>query len=194
MLGAAILFTHDDFLRDVDQTTGQVTGFCGTQCGIGQTLTRAVLGDEVFEHGQAFTVVGLDRTRDDLALRVGHEASHTCNLADLHPVASSTGLDHDVHVVVIMEVVAHGARDLVGAFGPQVDELLAALLVGEQTKIELGVDLRGLILVVLDDRFTVRRLDDVGEGHGHARPRCAGEAEILERVKGCGDLLRGAAR
>ena len=36
-LGAAVLFAHDDILGDVDQTTGQVTGFCGTQCGIGQT-------------------------------------------------------------------------------------------------------------------------------------------------------------
>ena len=194
VLGAAILFTHDDFLRDVDQTTGQVTGFCGTQCGIGQTLTRAVLRDEVLEHGQAFAVVGLDRTRDDLALRVSHEASHTCDLADLHPVASCTGLDHDVHVVVIMEVVAHGFGDLVGAFGPQVDELLAALLVCQQTEVELGVDLGGLAFVVLDDRLAIRRLDDVGECHGHAGPRCAGEAEILERVKGCGDLLRGVAR
>ena len=89
-LGAAILFAHNHVLGDVHQTTGQVTRLCGTQCGIGQALTRAVLGDEVFQHGQAVAVVGLHRSRNDLALRVGHEASHACDLVNLHHVSSCT--------------------------------------------------------------------------------------------------------
>src|SRR2546430_9767170 len=39
------------------------------------TLFRsAVRGDEVLQDGQALAEVGLDRARDDLALRVGHQA------------------------------------------------------------------------------------------------------------------------
>ena len=50
-----------------------------------------------------------------------------------------------------MEVVAHGFGDLVGAFGPQVDELLAALLVGDDVALLLRAhhDLDGGFLNLL---------------------------------------------
>ena len=56
-LSAAIFFTHDYFLRNVHKTTSQVARFCRTKCGICQTLTSAVLGDEVLQHGQTIAVV-----------------------------------------------------------------------------------------------------------------------------------------
>ena len=62
----AVPLAHDELLRDVDESTGQVAGVGGTQRGVGQTLARAVRRDEVLEHGQAFTEVALDRARDDL--------------------------------------------------------------------------------------------------------------------------------
>ena len=36
----AVLLADDDFLRDIDQTAGQVAGVSGTQSGIGQTLNE----------------------------------------------------------------------------------------------------------------------------------------------------------
>ncbi len=50
--------------RHVDQTAGQVTGVGGTQSRIGQALTGASGGDEVFQHGQALTEVCLDGDLD----------------------------------------------------------------------------------------------------------------------------------
>ena len=67
--GAAIDLADDDVLRDVDQTTGQVTRVCRTQRGVGQTLTGAVRGDEVLQNGQALAEVRLNRAVDNLALR-----------------------------------------------------------------------------------------------------------------------------
>src|SRR3712207_7734150 len=40
----------------------------------------------LLEHREALTEVRLDRARDDLALRVGHEATHRRQLPDLHHV------------------------------------------------------------------------------------------------------------
>ncbi len=81
--GAAIVLGNHQVLRHVDQTTGQVTRVGGLQCRIGQTLTRAVSRDEVLEYVQAFTEVRGNRRFDNRAVRLGHQAAHTGQLADL---------------------------------------------------------------------------------------------------------------
>ena len=43
----AVFLADDDFLRNVNQTAGQVARVSGTQCGIGQTFTSASRRDEV---------------------------------------------------------------------------------------------------------------------------------------------------
>ena len=47
---SAILFGDRHVLRDVDETTRQVTGVRRLERGVGQTLTSAVRRDEVLEH------------------------------------------------------------------------------------------------------------------------------------------------
>ena len=84
---------HDDVLADVHQTTGQVTRVGGTQSGVRQTLSSAVGVDEVLQHGQALTERGLDRTRDELTLRVGHQTLHACQRAGLGEVTRRTRVD-----------------------------------------------------------------------------------------------------
>src|SRR6202008_340024 len=75
--GAAVDLAHDDVLRHVHQTPGQVARVGGPQRGVGQTLAGTVRGDEVLQHGQALAEVVLDRPRDVLALRVGHQTTRT---------------------------------------------------------------------------------------------------------------------
>src|SRR5690606_15576370 len=99
--GATVGLADDDVLRDVHQTTGQVTRVGGTERRVGQTLTGTVRGDEVLRHRQALTEVGLDRTRDVLTLRVRHQTTHTGQRPHLRHVARRTGLhDHRDRVVV----------------------------------------------------------------------------------------------
>ena len=187
-LGAAVDLADDDILRDVDQTTGQVTRVSGTKCGISKTLTRAVGRDEVLEHRQAFTEVGLDRTRDDLALRVSHEAAHTGDLANLHEVTASTRVDHHVHRVGAREVLEHGLGNLVSCAGPDLDELLATLRVGDQTELVLLLHLVGLLLRDTEQLCLAGRSDDIGDGDGDARAGCPVEAKCLQTIEGVGDV------
>src|SRR5690606_36804833 len=74
VLGAAVDLGHHQVLGHVDQTTGQVTGVRGFQCGIRQTLTSTVGGDEVLQYVQTFAEVRGDRGLDDGAVRLGHQA------------------------------------------------------------------------------------------------------------------------
>src|SRR5699024_3566098 len=104
---ATAFLTHDDILGDVDETTCQVTGVRGFQRGICENLTSSVGSGEVFQNRQALTVGGLDRTSDNLTLRVRNQTTDTGNLAILQPVTAGTGGDHAVNGVLFGHAVLH---------------------------------------------------------------------------------------
>ena len=140
---AAVVLADDDILRDVHETTREVARVGRTEGRVGQTLAGTVRRDEVLRHRQTLAVRGDDRTGDDLTLGVVHQASHTGDVPDLQPVATSTRRHHAVDGVVLGEVRAHRGLDLVGRLGPDLDELLATLGVGRETLLELRLDLGG---------------------------------------------------
>src|SRR6185369_14156312 len=74
----------------------EVTGVCRLERGIGQTLTCAVGRDEVLEYGETLAEVRGDRSLDDLAGRLGHQSTHTCQLADLLGGTPGTRVGHHV--------------------------------------------------------------------------------------------------
>ena len=187
-LGATVVFANDDVLRHVHQTTREVAGVGGTQRRVREALASTVGGDEVLENRQALAVVRLDRARNDLALRVRHESTHTGDLTHLHPVTASTRADHRLHGVVLREGLAHLDVHLVGGTRPDLDELLATLRVGDQTVVVLVLHLRGLRLVAVEDLLLVRGSHHVADGDRHARTGRPVEAGGLERIERRRDL------
>ena len=107
LLGLAVLGAHDHVLGDVDEAPRQVAGVGGPQRRVGEALAGAVRGDEVLEHRQALHEVGLDRPLDDLALRVGHQAAHPGELADLLERPAGSRVGHHEDRVQLVEVVLH---------------------------------------------------------------------------------------
>ena len=97
-------------------------------------------GNEVFQNGQALAEVRLNRAVDDLALRVGHQAAHTGELANLLDVASGAGEGHHVDGVELVEVLRHGLANFLVGIVPDVDDLLVALLVGHEAHLVVLVD------------------------------------------------------
>ena len=85
--GAAVVFTDDDVLGDVDQTAGEITGVSRAKRGVHQALTGAVGGDDVLGDREAFAEVGANRKVDDFPLRVGHQAAHAHQLTHLGHVS-----------------------------------------------------------------------------------------------------------
>ena len=178
----------DQLLGHVDQAAGQVAGVGCTQGGVDQALPGARRGDEVLQHRQALAEVGLDRPRDHVTTRVGHEATHAGDLADLHHVPAGTGLDHHVDRVgrVRLERLDHHLGHLRGGRVPDLDLLLAALTVGDDAPTELGLDLLGVLLVALQDLDLLGRGLDVVDGHGEARAAGVLEADVLQVVEASG--------
>src|SRR5208337_2086853 len=78
--GAAVALVDDDVLRNVDQPAGQIARIGGLERRIGKALTRAVGGDEVLQHREAFAEVGSDGGFDDFAGGLGHETAHAGKL------------------------------------------------------------------------------------------------------------------
>ena len=188
---AAVVFADDDVLRDVDETTREVTRVGGTEGRVGQTLAGTVRRDEVLGDRQSLAVARDDRARDDLTLRVVHQASHTGDVAHLQPVTTSTGRHHAVDGVVLREVGAHGLGDLFGGLGPDLDELLATLGVGGETLLELRPAPWRPASRSPHDLALVRRGQDVGERDGDTGTGRPVEAGVLDAVERCSDLDLG---
>ena len=152
--GAAVVLVDDDVLRRVDELAGEVAGVGGLERGVGQTLAGAVRGDEVLEHGETLAEVRGDRALDDFAGGLGHEAAHAGELLDLLAVAARAGVDHHEDRVqlpcglVVLEGAEHDVGDFVAGVGPDVDDLVVALAVGDDAVAVLLLDLLDLLVGV----------------------------------------------
>jgi hypothetical protein len=96
VLGAAVFLEHHHVLGHVHQAAGQVPGVRGLQRRIREALAGAVGGDEVLDDVQPLAEVGGDRRLDDGAVRLGHQAAHAGELADLRRGTTGTGVGHHV--------------------------------------------------------------------------------------------------
>src|SRR4051794_9888809 len=108
--GAAVVDADDHVLRDVDQAAGQVARVRRAQRRVGEPLAGAVRRGEVLDHVEALHEVRLHGPLDDLALRVGHEAAHAGQLADLLERSAGAGVGHHVdrvQLVAGLDVLDH---------------------------------------------------------------------------------------
>src|SRR5262249_34053623 len=68
---------------------------------------------------------------DDPARRVGHQAAHRAELADVALVPSGAGRGHHRDRAVRLEALHHLVRERGRGLLPDVDDLLVALVVGD---------------------------------------------------------------
>ena len=144
---AAIHLVDDHVLRRVHELAGEITGVRRFQRGIGQTFARAVRRDEILEHAQTFAEVRGDRPLDDFARRLGHQTAHAGQLFHLLTVTARSGIHHQEDGVqflaafVMLQGPEHDVRDFVAGVGPDVDDLVVALAVGDDALAILLLDL-----------------------------------------------------
>ena len=150
--GAAVVLGDDHVLRHVDQAPGQVARVGGLQRRVGQALAGAVGRDEVLEHRQPLAEVGANRRLDDFARRLGHQAAHAGQLADLLLAAAGAGVGHDVDrverpalAVELLHLGEHLVGDLLGHVRPDGDDLVLALAVGDRALEVLLLDADHLV-------------------------------------------------
>ena len=97
--------------------------------------------------------------------------------------------------LIVVHLFLHRVTDSERGLGPDLDLLLATLLVGDDAAVELHLDLLGLVLELLEQRRLDLRRPHVGD---RDRERGAGrvlEAELLQLVETLGHhRTRVAAR
>ena len=189
--GAAVLHGDHDVLGDVGQLARQVAAIGRLERRVGQALAGTVRRAEVLEHREALAEVGLDRRLDDLARRLGHQAAHAGELADLLDAAAGTRLGHqedrvDVGLAladVVPQRFHHLGGDPLAGVRPGVEHLVVPLLVGDDPALVELVLLGDLLLGLGDDRvLRVRRLQVVGRER-EARAGRLAEAQVLHPVQ-----------
>ena len=190
LLGAAVLLAGDDVLGDVDQAPGQVPGVGRAQGGVGETLAGAVGGDEVLEDGHALAEVAPHGDVDDPARRVGHQAAHGAQLADVALVPAGAGRGHhrDRAVRVERRIISSDIADVVVL--PDADDLLVALVLGDEAALELAIDRPTGLVGRREARRLVLRDLDVEQADRHPAAGRELEADALDAVDQVSRLLR----
>ena len=106
-----VFFVDNHVMRNVNQTTSQVSGIGSLQRGIGKTLTSTVGRDKVFQHRKTFLKVRKNRVFNNLCtlstsfLRFSHQTTHTRQLTDLFLRTTGTRIQHHKYRVKSLVVV-----------------------------------------------------------------------------------------
>ena len=199
--GAAVVLGDDHVLADVHQAPRQVAGVRRLQRGVGQALAGAVGGDEVLQHGEAFAEVRGDRVLDDLAGRTRHQAAHPGQLADLLLGSAGARVGHDVDrvelvafLVLLLHLLEHRVRDLLGDVGPDGDDLVVALAVGDGAVEVLLLDVDHFLLRAGHHLVLHLGDDEVVDADRDAGAGGVAEAQVLDDVEHLDRLLEAEAQ
>ena len=205
--GPAVFLDDHQILGHVDESARQVAGVRGLQRRVRQALAGAVGGDEVLQDVQALAEVGRDRRLDDRAVRLGHQAAHAGQLADLRRGAARTGVGHHVDGVerllvdalavavlglLLGELRHHDLADFVAGLAPDVDHLVVALAGGHETRDVLLLDLLDFLLGTLDQAGLFLRHEHVVDADGDAGARRQPETGLQQLVGEDDRLLQTA--
>ncbi len=91
---------------------------------------------------------------------------------------------------MLLQGVEEHLGDLVVRLRPDVDDLVVALVVGDEAHRVVLFGLLHRLVGLFDELLLLVRNDDVGEGERHARGRGAAEAHVLDRVQEVRRLLK----
>ena len=195
--GSAVFLIDNHIVGHVDQTTGQVTSVSRLQSGIGKTLTGTVGRDEVLEHRQTFLEVGKDGVLDNLVttldtrlLGLGHQTTHTRQLSDLVFRTTGTRVKHHEYRVEALLVGSDLLHQLVSEFGidigPDIDDLVVTLVVGDSTHVIVHLDLVGTGIALGDDFGLAVGDEHIVQVERQPPLECHVVAHVLDIVKELG--------
>ena len=138
-------------------------------------------GDEVLEYVQTFTEVRGDRRFDDGAIRLRHQTTHTSQLTNLCSRTTRTGVGHHVDAVegnlllfltvtvnngFGLQVIHHRFGYTIVRRSPDIDNFVVAFARGDQTRLELFLNLSNFSFRFADDFVFFLRDDHVIDTNG----------------------------
>src|SRR5205807_881855 len=187
--GTAVVLVDDHVLRHVHEAASQVAGVGGFERRVGETFARAVRGDEIFQHGEAFAEVGSDGRLDDFAGRLGHQAAHSGELANLLFRTARAGVGHDVDrvdvafLVLAFEGFEHFVGNFFGDVAPDGDDFVVALAVGDGAVEVLLLDFDAFFFGRVNEPVFIAGDEHVIDADRDAGARGVSEAQRLEVIE-----------
>ena len=138
--------------------------------------------DEVLEDGHPLAEVAPHGDVDDPAGRVGHQAAHGAQLADVALVPAGARRGHHRDRAGRVERLHHLVRHLGRGLLPDPDDLLVALVLGDEAALELASMSTTESSAASSRAGLVLRDLDVEEADGHAAAGGELEADALDAV------------
>ena len=197
--GSAVFFVDDDFLRDIDQTSCQISGLCRLQSGIGKSFTYTMGGNEELGHAHSFTEAGIDRDFNDRRLifflgfglsRTSHETAHSGKLREVVLVAAGTGNRHHVDRVHTRQRSHQRITDLILDLRPEIRELCFPLRTGQETSVTEIVEDICLAAALIHHFLLMRCYGNIRQCNRHTGNRGIQIAHILQGVQNRGSTDR----
>ena len=164
-------------------------------------------GDEVLQDVEALAEVRGDRRLDDRAVRLGHQAAHAGQLADLRGGTARTRVGHHVDGVerLLLDLLAvavgrllfrelrhHDLADFVAGLAPDIDHLVVALAGGHEPRDVLLLDLLDFLFGALDQARLFLRHQHVVDADRDAGARGQPETGLQQLVGEDDRLLQSA--
>src|SRR5690606_8798428 len=160
--------------------------------------------NKVLKYVKTFTEVRGNRRFDNRTVRLGHQAPHTSQLANLGSGTPGAGVSHHVDGVerflahgfavtiryrFSRQLFHHGLADFIARLAPDIDHVVVTLLRGHQTGRILLVDLFDFFAGLGKDFFLDRRYQHVAHGDRNPATSCQAETGLHQLV---GENHRGA--
>ena len=192
--GTAVLLVDDYIVAYVHQTTREVTGISRFKRGIRHTLTGTVGRDEVLQHGEAFLKVRKNRVFNSLTsangtglLRFSHQATHTCELANLLCTTTGSGVHHHEDGVEALVSLFHrlhqGFRNLIGNRGPSINDAVITTIIGNNTGIVRLGDFLYFSITIGNYFVLISRNQDIIQVEAQATLERLAVTEVLDIIQ-----------
>ena len=192
--GVAIVFCDDDILRDIHQSTGQITRIGCLQGRVRQSFSGTVCRNEVLQNGESLLEVREDGVLNDVLpsrrgrlLRLGHQATHARQLTNLLLRSTCTRVHHHVNRVETLLVSLQTVHQDVGqarvCVRPDVNDLVVTLVVRDQTHVVVVHHLPDLRRGLFHQLFLFRWDDDVVQVERQSALEGHGESKLLDVVQ-----------
>ncbi len=178
----------------IHETAGQISCIRCLQCGIGKSFSCAMGRDEIFQHGEPFPEIRGDGRLDDLTgasgqffLRLGHKASHACELTDLLTASPGSGIRHHVNRIesihAVLQIIKEMLRNLVRGPGPHIYYLVIPLPVRDHSLFIEHVNTVHFGIRPVDLFILGIRDDDIIYAYGDTGFHSIGESQLFKSVQ-----------
>ena len=188
-----ILLIDNNIMRNVNETTCQVSSIGSLHSRIGKTLTSTVRSNKVLQHRHTLLKVRDNWVLNNLStfstslLWLSHKTTHTSKLCNLISRTTGTRVKHHVYsvetLVSLCHVLHNSLLKIIVYVCPRINYLIITLLISDETHFIVSLHLVNLILTLTYDICLLNWHDDIIEVEGKTSNVSHTITKVLDTIK-----------